>query len=77
MKQAAEHGVATTVCYFEKQFPDVKESIVRTEKHLHLGTPEKVERRTQGHLRRDSELYHFAKETWSILTLSSSVHDGQ
>ena len=29
-KRAAEHGVAATIRYFRKQFPDLKESSVRT-----------------------------------------------
>ena len=37
-KRAAEHGVASTVCYFNKVFPDrvVKESSVRTWKKKYL-----------------------------------------
>ena len=46
-KRAAEHGVATTVRCYEKQFPDVKESSVRTWRNVY--TSELKKWRREGH----------------------------
>lgn len=45
-KRAAEHGVAATVRYYEKRFPGIKESSVRTWKNVY--TSEIGKRRREG-----------------------------
>ena len=46
-KRATEHWVAATVCYYEKQFPHVKESSIHTSRNDY--TSELKKRQREGH----------------------------